>query len=56
VHWARIITALDRAEARSVKSTGWPAAGIVNVAVTGLNVPGGKAGMFTFAFVAFTRE
>lgn len=48
-HWARIRIALTRDDARSVKSTGCPGSGIVNVAPTGLNVPDGNAGMTTFA-------
>lgn len=54
VHCARISTALCRADARSVKSTGCPGFGIVNVAVTGLYVPRGNDGIVTFAFVALT--
>ena len=35
-----------------MKSTGCPGFGIVKVAVTGLNVPGGNPGIVTLAFVA----
>ena len=48
--------AYRRNDARSVKSTGWPPAGIVNVAITGSNVPHGKFGIVTFAFVELTTE
>ena len=53
-HWARISIELALADALSVKSVGCPGFGRVNVAVTGLNVPGGNAGIVTFAFVAET--
>jgi hypothetical protein len=53
-HCARIRSAFVLAEALNVKSTGCPGFGTVNVAVTGLNVPCGNAGMFTFAFVELT--
>ena len=43
-----------REVALSVKSTGSEAFGLVNVAVTGSNVPTGNAGIVTFAFVAET--
>jgi len=55
-HCARINSALDRAPARSVKSTGWPGPGMVNVAVTGLCVPCGNVGIETLAFDALTTE
>jgi len=42
------------ADALSVKSTGCDGFGRVNVAVTGLNVPNGNAGIETTAFVALT--
>jgi hypothetical protein len=51
-HCARISTPLNLDVALNVKSTGWPVFGIVNVAVTGLNVPGVNAGIVTTAFVA----
>ena len=54
-HCALINTPLKRVVARSVKSTARPAFGLVNVAVTGLNVPGVNAGMLTIAFVALTN-
>ena len=54
-HCALINTPLKRVVALNVKSTGWPAFGLVKVAVTGLNVPGVKAGMLTIAFVALTN-
>lgn len=53
-HCARIRIAFRLADARSVKSTAWPGFGIVNVAVTGLTVPGGNGGIVTFAFVELT--
>jgi len=53
-HCARISTELTREDALSVKSTGCDPFGRVNVVVTGLNVPGGNAGIVTFAFVAET--
>ena len=55
-HCAWIRTPLKRPVALNVKSTGWPVFGTVNVAVTGLNVPSGNAGIFTVAFVALTSE
>lgn len=48
-------TPLAREPARSVKSTGWPGLGTVNVVVTGLVVPNGNAGIDTFAFDELTR-
>ena len=54
-HCALISTPLNRPVALRVKSTGWPAFGLVKVAVTGLNVPGVNAGMLTIAFVALTN-
>lgn len=52
-HCARIDTELKRdVAARSVKSTGCPGFGAVNVTVTGPKVPAGNAGMLTFAFEA----
>jgi hypothetical protein len=51
-HCALITTPLNRLVALNVRSTGWPAFGTVNVAVTGLNVPIVNAGIFTTAFVA----
>lgn len=53
-HWARIKTANGRDEALSVKSTGCDAFGLVNIAVTGVVVPNGNAGMLTFAFDELT--
>jgi hypothetical protein len=53
-HCALISTPLNRLVALKVKSTGWPAFGLVNVAVTGLNVPGVNAGILTTAFVALS--
>ncbi len=55
-HRALISTPVNRAVALRVKSTGRPVFGTENVAVTGANVPIGKAGMFTVAFVALTNE
>ena len=55
-HCALISTPLKSPVARSVKSTDSPAFGLVNVAVTGLIVPGVNAGMLTTAFVALTSE
>ncbi len=55
-HCALISTPLNRLVALKVKSTGWPAICLVNVAVTGLNVPIVNAGIFTVAFVALTNE
>ena len=55
-HCALISTPENLPVARNVKSTGWPVSGTVNVAVTGLNVPIGNAGMFTVAFVALISE
>lgn len=55
-HCALIRTTLMRADARSVKSTGCDGFGIVNVTVTGLNVPNGNCGIVTLAFVALTTE
>lgn len=54
-HRALMDTAFIRDDARKMKSTGCPGLGIVNVAVTGLNVPGVKIGTFTFALVALTN-
>ena len=54
MHCARIRIALVRAEALSVKSTGCDGLGTVNVAVTGVKVPGRNAGIDTLAFVALT--
>ena len=53
-HCALISTPLNLDVALNVKSTGWLVFGIVNVAVTGLNVPGVNAGIVTVAFVALT--
>ncbi len=47
-------TARTRDEARRVKSTGCDGVGIVNVAVTGANVPNWKLGIVTFALLAET--
>ena len=55
-HCAVMSTPLNRPVALNVKSTGWPAFGTVNIAVTGLNVPGVNAGIVTVAFVALTSE
>ena len=55
-HCALISTPLKRLVALKVKSTARPAFGLVNVAVTGLNVPGVKAGIVTIALVALTNE
>ena len=55
-HCALINTPLNRVVALKVKSTARPAFGLVNVAVTGLNVPIGNPGMVITAFVALTRE
>ena len=55
-HWARIRIPLNRVVALTVKSTGCPGLGTVKVAVAGLKVPIGKAGMFTFALVELTKE
>jgi len=54
-HWALISTADARDDARSVKSTACAGFGIVNVAVTGSNVPEVNAGMVTLALVALIR-
>ena len=56
VHCARISTPAKRLVALNVKSTACPGFGTVNVAVTGLNVPGVNAGIVTVAFVALTSE
>ena len=53
-HCALISTPLNLDVALNVKSTAWPVFGTVNVAVTGLNVPGVNAGIVTVAFVALT--
>jgi len=53
-HCALIRTVLTREDALSVKSTGSAELGLVNVAVTGLNVPIGNPGIVTFALVAET--
>ena len=53
-HCALISTPLNRLVALNVKSTGWPAFGLVKVAVTGLNVPDVNNGIVTTAFVALS--
>jgi hypothetical protein len=53
-HCALINTPLNLDVALNVRSTGWLVFGTVNVAVTGLNVPGVNAGIVTVAFVALT--
>ena len=50
--WPRISTEFSRAEARSVKSTGWPAFWTENVVVTGWYVPAANDGIATLAFAA----
>ncbi len=55
-HCALISTPLKRVVALKVKSTGCDVFGIVNVVVTGPNVPSVNAGMFTVAFVALTSD
>ena len=53
-HCALISTALTRAEALSVKSTGCAPLIRVNVAVTGAVVPNGNAGIVTLALDELT--
>lgn len=53
-HCARINIAFCLDDARKVKSTACPGFGIVNVAETGLTVPGVNAAIVTLAFVALT--
>ena len=55
-HCALMNTPLNAADALSVKSTGRPAFGLVNVAVTGAVVPTVNAGIVTTAFVALISE
>lgn len=54
VHCALMRTARMRDDALRVKSTACPVFGRVNVAVTGLNVPGANAGIVTIALDELT--
>lgn len=55
-HFARISTAFDLAEALKVKSTGCPGFGRAKTILTGSNVPNGKAGILTTAFIELTTD